>query len=94
MSGALTSQAFPWNIARSFLAWSEKDVPELEAVKGFATPQDRGVISSPELSTAVTQFLKAHSSTNLSVEIDGDKTETIVKANGEILVHVIKLDHH
>ena len=77
-----------------WLVWAEKDVPELEAVKGFANPKDRGVISSPGLGTAVNQFLKAHSSETPSVERDEDKKETIVKANGEILVHVIKLEHH
>ena len=77
-----------------WLVWGEKDVPELEAVKGFANPKDRGVISSPGLRTALNEFLKTHSSTNTSVERDADKRETSVKANGEILVHVIKLEHH
>jgi len=77
-----------------WLVWAEKDVPELEAVKGFANPSDRGVVSSRELRTAVNEFLKAHSSTKSSVERDEDRKETIVRANGEILVHVIKLEHH
>ena len=51
-----------------WLVWAEKDVPEMEAVKGFANPKDRGVISSPGLRTAVNEFLKAHSSSNASVE--------------------------
>ena len=47
-----------------------------------------------EASSRVNQFLKAHSSGALSVERDQDKKETVVKANGEIPVHVIKLEHH
>ncbi len=66
----------------------------MEAVKGFANPKDRGVISSPGLRTAVNEFLKAHSSTKSYVKRDEDKKETIVRANGEILVHVIRLEHH
>jgi hypothetical protein len=77
-----------------WLIWSEKDVPEFEAVKGFANSKDRGAIASPGLRTAVDQFLKAHSSTAPSVERDQEKKETVVRANGEILVHVIKLEHH
>jgi hypothetical protein len=77
-----------------WLVWSEYDVPELEAVKGFANPKDRGIISSPGLRTAVNEFLKAHSSPSASVDRDEDKKETVVKANGAILVHVIKLEHH
>jgi hypothetical protein len=77
-----------------WLVWAAQDVPELEAVKGFANSKDRGVISSPGLRTAVGEFLKAHSSPGASVERDENKKETIVKANREILVHVIKLEHH
>jgi len=77
-----------------WLVWAEQEVPELEAVKGFANSKDRGVISSPKLQMAVSEFLKTHSSSIASVERDEDKKETIVKANREILVHVIKLEHH
>jgi serine/threonine protein kinase len=77
-----------------WLVWAEKDVPEMEAIKGFANPRDRGIISSPGLRTAVNEFLKAHSTPGASVERDGEKKDTLVRANGEILVHVIKLEHH
>jgi hypothetical protein len=77
-----------------WVVWAVNDVPELEAVKGFANPQDRGAISSPGLRKAVDQFLKAHSSSSPLVQRDEDKKETLVKANSEILVHVIKLEHH
>lgn len=77
-----------------WLIWAVNEVPELEAVKGFANKKDRGAISSPGLAAAVNQFLKAHSSITTAVERDEDKKETVVKANSEILVHVIKLEHH
>jgi serine/threonine protein kinase len=77
-----------------WVVWAEKEVPEMEAIKGFANPKDRGAVSSPALRTAVNEFLKAHSSTKSYVNRDEDKKETIVRANGEVLVHVIKLEHH
>jgi hypothetical protein len=77
-----------------WLVWAQKDVPKLEAIKGFANPRDRGIISSPGLRTAVNEFLRTHSSSSPSVERDQEKKETVVRANGEILVHVIKLEHH
>jgi len=77
-----------------WLVWAEKEVPEMEAIKGFANSRDSGVISSPGLRTALNEFLKAHSSSKVSVERDQDNKETVVRANGEILVHVIKLEHH
>lgn len=79
---------------RIWLVWAGKDVPELEAIKGFANSKDRGVISSPGLRTAVNEFLRSHSASSPSVERDHDKKETVVSANSEILVHVIKLEHH
>ncbi len=77
-----------------WLVWAEKDVPQLDAVKGFGNPEDRGVISSPGLRTAVNEFLKAHSSPGALVERNEETKETLVRANGEILVHVIKLEHN
>jgi serine/threonine protein kinase len=77
-----------------WLVWAAQEVPELEAVKGFANPKDRGVISSPGLRTAVNQFLKAHATPGPVVQRDEEKKETIIKVNSEILVHVIKLEHH
>ena len=78
---------------RIWVVWAEKEIPELEAVKGFANSKDLGVISSPGLRTAVNQFLKAHPPSGV-IQRDEDKKETLVKANGEILVHVIKLEHN
>jgi serine/threonine protein kinase len=77
-----------------WVVWAPKEVPEMEAIKGFANSKDRGAISSPGLRTAVNEFFKAHSSPAPLVERDQDKKETTIKANGEILVHVIKLEHH
>jgi len=77
-----------------WLVWAAKDVPELEAVKGFANPKDRGVIGSPGLRSALNEFLKAHTSPGASIERNQETKDTVVRANGEILVHVIKLEHH
>ena len=77
-----------------WVVWSERDVPEMEAIKGFANPKDRGIIDSPGLRTILNQFLRVHSSSSPSVERDQDKKETVVKANSEILVHAIRLEHH
>jgi hypothetical protein len=66
----------------------------LEAVKGFANPEDRGAVGSPALRTAVHEFLKARSTPGPSVERDGEKKDTLVRAHGEILAHAIRLGHH
>ncbi len=76
-----------------WLVWAEYKAPQMEAVKGFVNPKDRGLVSSPGLRTAVNEFLKANSSSKPVVERDEDKKETVVKADGQILVHLIKLEH-
>ena len=77
-----------------WLVWAERDVPELEAVKGFANSRDRGAVGSPALRTAANEFLRAHSTPGASVVRDEGKKDTLVRANGEILVHVIQLEHN
>jgi hypothetical protein len=67
-------------------------VSELEAVRRFANPKDRGFIKSRELRASVYEFLKSHSSSRPSVE-RGDE-ETVVRAGGDIIMHVINLEHH
>ena len=77
-----------------WLVWAEGEVPELEAVKGFANRKDQGVIGNPSLRAAVHEFLKAHSTPAPSVARDGEKKDTRVRANREILAHAIRLEHH
>src|SRR5215204_4595494 len=66
-----------------WLVWAEADVPELEAVKGFANRRDRGAVGSPALRAAVNAFLKARSTPAPTVERDEEKKDTLVRANGE-----------
>lgn len=77
-----------------WIVWSAKDVPAMEAVKGFANSKDRGVVSSPGLRTGINEFLKSHSTPSALVKRDEEKKDTLVSSNSEILVHVIKLEHH
>ena len=77
-----------------WVVWAAKDVPQLEEVKGLANSKDRGVVSSPGLRTAINEFLKSHSTISALVKRDEEKKDTLVSSNSEILVHVIKLEHH
>jgi hypothetical protein len=77
-----------------WLVWSTDNIPALEAVKGFANPRDRGLISDPELNHAVRDFLQAHQSRRPVSERDEDKKEVVVRSNGAILTHLLRLEHH
>lgn len=77
-----------------WLVWSADIIPALEAVKRFANPRDRGLVSDPELNNAVRDFLQAHQSPRPVAERDEDKKEVVVKSNGDILAHLLRLEHH
>lgn len=77
-----------------WLVWSADSVPALEAVKGFANPRDRGLISNTELNNAVRDFLQAHQNSRPAAERDEEKNEVVVKSNGDILAHLLRLEHH
>ena len=77
-----------------WLVWSEKTVPELEPVKGFANSKSRGAISSAGLRKSLAAFLQQHRSAAPSIQRDQEKKETIIKTTGELLVFPIRLEHH
>jgi len=81
-------------VERIWLVWSEQSVPELEAVKGRANPQARGVISDPSQIKSVAQYLTMHSATKPETEKDEATKQTILKGRGEVLVGLVKLEHH
>ena len=77
-----------------WLVWAADAVPELEAVKGVVNPQDKGEISDQGQRTAVKKFLEKHPSAELVAQKDKTKKVSNVKANGNVLVHRLELEHH
>jgi hypothetical protein len=77
-----------------WLVWSANAVAELEAVKRWANPKDRGEIKDAMQITALRQFLAKHSASAPETIKDEDKKLTALKSQGEVLVKLIKLEHH
>jgi hypothetical protein len=77
-----------------WLVWSAESVPALEAVKVFANERDRGVVNSPELNAAVRDVLTARSETPPIAERVAGQKEVVIKTNGDILAHLLRLEHH
>ena len=77
-----------------WLVWADQAVDKLEAVKVYSNARDRGLISDPESRSRIYEFLKSHSASRPSIERDQDKTETALRVNGNVLVHVINLSHY
>jgi eukaryotic-like serine/threonine-protein kinase len=77
-----------------WLIWTAKSIPELEAVKSVVNPQDKGVISKPEQIRSVQDYISRYTVSKPQIERDEDKKVTIVKTGDEVLVNLLRLEHH
>lgn len=77
-----------------WLIFATNAIPELEPVRVFANPKTRGLINDPSLRDAVQSFLKTHSDSKATAEQNEERKETTLAAKGDILVHVIQLEHY
>ncbi|HUE83940.1 MAG TPA: protein kinase [Pyrinomonadaceae bacterium] len=77
-----------------WLVWSEGPVAALEAVKRFANPEDKGLITDPVRSQALKGFLDRYSSPGPSVEKSDEKRLSVVKSQERVLVHHLRLEHY
>jgi serine/threonine protein kinase len=79
-------------VEKLWLIFSAEAVPELEAVKQFANPKNKGLIPDAAQNRAVQTFLNASSTSTPAADKGG--TLTILKAAGKLLIYPIKLEHH
>jgi tRNA A-37 threonylcarbamoyl transferase component Bud32 len=76
-----------------WLVWSERVVPELEAVRSWANPKDQGAIRDLAQRVSVLRYLGPFSAVGPEVERIEAGKQTKLKAKGETLVWVMKLEH-
>ncbi len=76
-----------------WLVWSERVVPELEAVKGWANPKDRGAVRDLTQRASVSHYLTPFSAIKPEVERDEVNKQTRLKVKGGTLVWMMKLEH-
>jgi hypothetical protein len=79
--------------SRIWLVWSERAVPELEAIKGWVNPKDHGAVRDPKQRASLSHYLTALSAIKPEVERDEVSKQTKLKGKGETLVWVVKLEH-
>jgi hypothetical protein len=77
-----------------WMVWAAQAVPELDAVKGVINSRDKGEIGDPDQAKAVQRFLDKHSSVKPQVEKDKTRKQTNLKGEGDVLVHLLELEHH
>ncbi len=75
-----------------WMIWSAKTVPELEAVKHLANPDDKGVVRDANQIQAIQSFLSKHSKDPVRIEREDQGTAVIAK--GDVLVNLLRLEHH
>jgi serine/threonine protein kinase len=76
-----------------WLVWSERAVPELEAVKVWANPKDQGSIRDLAQRVSVLRYLAQFSAVRPEVERDEAGRQTKLKAKGRTLAWAMKLEH-
>jgi serine/threonine protein kinase len=81
-------------IEKFWIIWSAEVVPELEAVKGVVNSRDKGTITNPDQANAVRAFLEHHSTTRPEIKADADLPVNHLTAKGNVLVNLVKLEHH
>jgi tRNA A-37 threonylcarbamoyl transferase component Bud32 len=79
---------------RFWIVWAAEAVPELEAVKGVINAKDKGEIGDANQAKAVKQLLEKHSSDKSEAQKDSINKQTILKGKGDVLVHLMELEHH
>jgi len=77
-----------------WVVWAAQPVAELEAVKGVLNPTDKGEISDSAQAKAVQQLLEKHSADKPEAQKDSAKKQTDLKGKGDVLVHLLELEHH
>ena len=65
----------------------------LEDVKRWANPKYRGEIRNPRQIKTVKRYLEEQSTNKPEVEKGGDNHQMILKARGETLAYLVKLEH-
>ena len=76
-----------------WLVWSERSVPELEAVKHQANPKHLGAIEDPDQAVAIAQYLARHYARKPEVVKDEEQKQMTYKAKGEVLVAPVRIEH-
>jgi serine/threonine protein kinase len=77
-----------------WLVWSAKPIDELEALKRWANPQDKGEIKDANQVTSLREFLTRHATPAPEMQRDEETKQTTLKARADLLVKLIKLEHH
>jgi len=80
-------------VEKLWLVWSKESLGELEALKKWANPEDRGAVRDSAQLQALQLFLAKYAAAPPALQQDDQKQISILKGRGGTLVHLVKLAH-
>lgn len=82
-------------VEKVWLIFSAESLAEIEAVRGAVNPDDRGFVRDRARSLALQKLISERAATsNPEVSKDDELKETRIRVRSDVLVHLIKLEHH
>lgn len=79
---------------KTWVVWSADQIPELEALKKFATPEYKGEIKDLAQARMLPDLLQHKFPPEKFPETDTDNRMTVLLTSGNALVHLIKWEHY
>jgi len=76
-----------------WLIWSKADIPELEDLKKWANPTDRGTVRDAAQAREISALLNRYAIHQAGATVDQQNQTTVLTAPGELLARRIDLDH-
>ena len=76
-----------------WLVWSKESLPEFEALRKWVNSKDHGAIGDPVQLQSIKSFLTQHAALQAKMEQDEQTPVTTLTVKGNILAHLIKLEH-
>src|SRR5205823_1044073 len=81
-------------VEKLWLVWAANGVSELDALKRWANPRDKGEIKDAAAVTSLRDFLGRHATPAPDVRRNDETRLTTVSARADAFVKLIKLEHH
>jgi hypothetical protein len=79
---------------KTWIVWSAEEIPELEALKKYATEEYKGAIKDLAQAQALPELLRHKYPAEKLPEMDDVNKMTMLLTSGNVLVHLIKWEHY
>jgi tRNA A-37 threonylcarbamoyl transferase component Bud32 len=77
-----------------WMVWSRRPLPELEAVKQWVNPRDRGRVGDAAAARTLAAFFERNAASRARKEIDPASRTTVLRGAGDLMIHLLKLEHY